>query len=186
VLASGVREATTWAFEPDPITARHLQRNIAVNGLGGLVTVHEVALGPSDGEVKFTINQDSENHVITEADYPSRIVRQKRLDDLVTDQQPTMIKMDVEGYEGKVLIGSQAVLSLPSLKLIELETVDPTMREVLYGHGFTVCSYDPFTRRLQTNSLNPSSSNTAFVRDVDFVQARLSEAKSVFVLGRCI
>jgi FkbM family methyltransferase len=186
VLASGVREATTWAFEPDPITAQHLQRNIAVNGLGGLVTVHEVALGPSDREVKFTIGQDSVNHVTTEADCASRMVRQKRLDDLVTDQQPTMIKMDVEGYEGKVLIGSHAVLSLPSLKLIELETVDPRIREILYGHGFTVCSYDPFTRRLQPNSLNPSSSNTAFVRDIDFVQARLSKARSIFVLGRCI
>jgi hypothetical protein len=97
-----------------------------------------------------------------------------------------MIKMDVEGYEEQILTGSQAVLLLPNLKLIELETVDPTIREMLYGHGFTVCSYDPFTRMLQPNSVNPSSSNTAFVRDIDFVQARLSEAKSIFVLGLCI
>jgi FkbM family methyltransferase len=186
VLASGVREATTWAFEPDPITARHLQRNIAVNGLEGLVTVHEVALGPSDGEVKFTIGQDAENRVTTEADCPSRVVRQKRLDDLVIDRQPTMIKMDVEGYEEKVLVGSQYVLSVPSLKLIELETVNPIIKEMLYDRGFTECSYDPFTRRLQLTSIRNHTWNTAFVRDIDFVQARLSEAKSIRVLGRCI
>jgi FkbM family methyltransferase len=160
VLAAGVCEATTWAFEPDPITARHLQRNIAINGLDGLVTVHEFALGPSDGEVKFTIGQDMVNHVTTRADCPFRTVRQKRLDDLVTDQKPTMIKMDVEGYEEKILVGSQAVLSLPSLKLIELETVNPTIKKMLYHHGFAGCSYDPFTRKLRLTSkrfLRPKS-----------------------------
>ena len=186
VLAAGVCEATTWAFEPDPITARQLQRNIAINGLDGLVTVHEVVLGPSDREVKFTIGQDTANHVTVGADCLFRTVRQKRLDDLVTDQQPTMIKMDVEGYEEKVLIGSQAVLSLPSLKLIELETVNPTIKKILDHHGFTGCSYDPFTRKLQSTSISHYSSNSAFVRDIDFVQGRLSDARPIVVLGRSI
>ena len=186
VLAAGVCEATTWAFEPDPITARQLRRNIAINGLDGLVTVHEVALGPLDEEVKFTIGQDTVNHVTTGADCTFRTVRQMRLDDLVTDQQPTMIKMDVEGYEEKVLIGSQTVLSLPSLKLIELETVNPTIKKMLYHHGFTGCSYDPFARKLQLTSISHGSSNTAFVRDIDFVQGRLSEARPIVVLGRSI
>ena len=186
VLAAGVCEATTWAFEPDPITARHLRRNIAINGLDGLVTVHEVALGPSEAEVRFTIDQDTANHVTTGADFLFRTVRQKRLDDLVTDQQPSMIKMDVEGYEEKILVGSQAVLSLPSLKLIELETVDPTIEKILYHHGFARCSYDPFTRKLQLTSISRGSSNSAFVRDIDFVQARLSGARPIVVLGRSI
>jgi FkbM family methyltransferase len=186
VLAAGVCEATTWAFEPDPITARHLRRNIAINGLDGLVTVHEVALGPSEAEVRFTIDQDTANHVTTGADCPFHTVRQKRLDDLVTDQQPSMIKMDVEGYEEKILVGSQAVLSLPSLKLIELETVNPTIKKMLDHHGFTGCSYDPFTRKLQLTSISHYSSNSAFVRDIDFVQARLSEARPIVVLGRSV
>jgi FkbM family methyltransferase len=186
VLAAGVCEATTWAFEPDPMTARHLQRNIAINGLDGLVTVHEVALGPSDGEVKFTIGQDTANRVTTGPDCLVRTVRQKRLDDLVTDQKPTMIKMDVEGYEEKILVGSQAVLSLPSLKLIELETVNPTIKKMLDHHGFTACSYDPFARKLQLTSLSHCSSNSAFVRDIDFVQRRLSDARTIVVLGRSI
>src|ERR1700737_2016418 len=33
VLASGVCRASTWAFEPDPNTVRHLRRNIAINEL---------------------------------------------------------------------------------------------------------------------------------------------------------
>ena len=94
--------------------------------------------------------------------------------------------MDVEGYEEKVLVGSQYVLSLPSLKLIELETVNPIVKEMLYDHGFADCSYDPFTRKLQSTSIGNHTWNTAFIRDIDFVQARLSEAKSIRVLGRCI
>src|SRR5262249_139495 len=125
VLASGVRRATTWAFEPDPISAQHLQRNVAVNALSELVTVHELALGPSDSEVSFSGGQDTANRVTQDLSCPVRIVRQKRLDDLMKDQQPAMIKMDVEGYEEKVLLGSQVVLSRPSLKLILLETADP-------------------------------------------------------------
>jgi FkbM family methyltransferase len=186
VLASGVRGATTWAFEPDPITTQRLRRNIAVNGLNSLVIVHEIALGASDGEVKFTIGQDTVNRVTADANLPVRIVRQKRLDDLLTHQQPTMIKMDVEGYEEKVLLGCQTVLSMQSLKLIELETVNPTINEMLSSYGFAPCSYDPFTRQLQLPCKSGSRSNTAFVRDVDFVQARLIGAKPIAVLGRSI
>ena len=186
VLASGICGATTWAFEPDPVTARHLRRNIDVNGLGKLATVYEVALGAAPGEVKFTVGQDTVNRVTTDEDCPVRLVHQKRLDDLVADQEPTMIKMDVEGYEESVLHGSETVISTPSLKVIEVETTSPSLNKMLFSHGFAICNYDPFNRYLQLMPKTRNSSNTVFVRDVDFVQERLLKAKPITVLGQSI
>jgi ribosomal protein L11 methylase PrmA len=64
VLASGVCGATTWAFEPDPEAASTLQRNIEVNRLESLVTVHHVALGSEPGEVPFSVGMDTTNQVL--------------------------------------------------------------------------------------------------------------------------
>ena len=66
VLASGVCGADTWAFEPDPGTVSDLKRNLAINGLEELVTVYDIALGASEGEVGFTIGLDTANRVISD------------------------------------------------------------------------------------------------------------------------
>ena len=59
VLASGVCKAKTWAFEPDPETVLSLKRNIEINNLQELVTVHELALGAAEREVAFTVGSRS-------------------------------------------------------------------------------------------------------------------------------
>lgn len=66
VLASGVCGADTWAFEPDPGTVSDLKSNLAINGLEELVTVYDIALGASEGEVGFTIGLDTANRVISD------------------------------------------------------------------------------------------------------------------------
>jgi FkbM family methyltransferase len=123
VLASGVCGANTWAFEPDPDTIRHLKRNIEINGLYELIRVHDLALGDSEGEVQFTIGLDTTNRVASNQDRHTRAVRLQSLDTLIGDNRPIMIKMDVEAYEEKVLLGAQRVLANHALQVIELETV---------------------------------------------------------------
>ncbi len=76
ILGSDVCKANTWAFEPDPDAAHALRRNIEINGLQALVSVHEVVLGALEGEVPFTIGQDTGNRV-AKAGERSRILRQK-------------------------------------------------------------------------------------------------------------
>ena len=63
ILASGVRRARTFAFEPDPITFAALSRNIALNALEPFVIAHECALGPSEGQIEFTVGLDTMNRV---------------------------------------------------------------------------------------------------------------------------
>jgi FkbM family methyltransferase len=177
VLASGVCRAKTWAFEPDPDTLRHLKRNIAVNSLDALVTVHECALGAERGEVAFTVGLDTVNRIAAANDQSVRKVRLERLDTLIAGSQPVMMKVDVEGAEEGVLKGATALLANPCLKVVELETVTSECANMLKRSQFERAYYDPFCHRLYRDPINLKSSNSLFVRDWSFVATRLATAK---------
>jgi len=186
VLASGVCRANTWAFEPDPGTARHFKRNIELNKLDALVRVHECALGSEQGEIAFTVGLDTVNRIASAEDANVRMTRLERLDTLAGDAAPSMIKIDVEGAEEGVLLGGEAVLANPSLKVIELETVTAGSADILSRSGFEQAYYDPKSRRLDRHPIALKSSNSLFVKDWPFVQARLETAKGVKILGQSI
>jgi hypothetical protein len=143
-------------------------------------------LGPTKGEVPFTVGLDSINKVASADDKEVRIVRQERLDDLIGDAQPIMIKMDVEGYEEDVLRGAQALLAKPCLKVIELETVTPAIDQMMLSNQYERAYYNPFSRQLAREPVELKSNNSLFIRDWPFVQARLAAAKKIDVLGHSI
>jgi FkbM family methyltransferase len=184
VLASGVCEAETWAFEPDPNTSRHLERNIAVNGLNALVKVYQCALGAEQGEVAFTVGLDTVNRIASADDRNVRMTRLERLDDVIDCSHPVMIKLDVEGAEQGVLEGANALLAELSLKVVELETVTPESDDILRRNKFEKAFYDPFCRKLSRKPIDLKSSNSLFVRDWSFVAARLTEGRKIEVFGR--
>jgi FkbM family methyltransferase len=186
VLASGVCKATTWAIEPDPDTLRALRRNIGLNDLASRVVVHEVALGEIDGEVPFTCGLDTVNRVASDSEANTRTVAVRRLDTIVGNAAPLMIKMDVEGYEQSVVRGAQALLAQDCLQVLSLETLSGEILASLDRWGFLRAYYDPFHRALTTTPSGPSASNAVFVRDWDFVAGRLGSAPPVSVLGRSI
>jgi FkbM family methyltransferase len=186
VISSGVCRARTWAFEPDPDTVRHLRRNVAINGVESLVTIYEQALGRDAGEIPFTIGLDTINRVAAPGEKNVRMVHQDRLDALIGTARPVMIKMDVEGYEEEVLRGAQVLLGKECLKVVELETVTPSINEMLLGYAFERAYYDPFSRRLERESIGASSSNFVFIKDWSFVSARLMAARKIEVLGQAI
>lgn len=186
VLAAGVRGATVWAFEPDPQTVRALKRNIDLNGMDSRVMVHELALGDRDGEVMFTRDLDTVNRVATAGEANVRMIQVRRLDTVIGAQQPTMMKMDIEGYEEPAIRGAKTLLSRNSLKVIELETVTPEIDATFEQHGFKRAHYDPFRRTLTTSANDIASSNALYVRDWEFVASRLATAPMIEVLGKSI
>jgi FkbM family methyltransferase len=185
VLASGICRAKTWAFEPDPNTLRHLKRNISVNSLDAIVTVSECALGATQGEVPFTVGLDTTNKVAVANDKNVRMVRQERLDTLISGSQPIMVKIDVEGYEEDVLRGAEALLANPCLN-VELETVTPEVTHMLRSNQFERAYYDPFNRRLDREPTDLTSANSLFVRNWRFVITRLATAKKIEIFDRRI
>jgi FkbM family methyltransferase len=182
VLASGVCKANSWAFEPDPNTVRALKRNIEINDLEDLVTVHEFALGATQREVAFTVGLDTVNRVATAGEPNCRLIQQKQLDSFVGKSEPIFAKLDVEGYEGEVLRGGQALLAKDSLQAIEVETATPGIQEMLSEYQFVKAFYDPFKRMLSTQPVGLEASNALFVKDFSFVNERVSGSSRIRVL----
>lgn len=185
ILASGVCQARSVAFEPDPGTFRALVRNIALNELGGLVTCRECALGSEQGTTDFTIGLDTENRVPRELGLATRTVTLDTLDHAVPERPPALIKLDVEGFESEVLRGAARTLVAPDLKAVIIEDRSSKVLEILHGAGFREHSYDPFSRMLLAR---PSTHrhNGLFVRDEAYVQNRLRTARHFCVLGRSL
>ena len=186
VLASGVCRATTYAFEPDPVTVAGLRRNIEVNQLDERVQLYNCALGACSGEAEFTVGLDTLNRFACAGDASTRTVRMETLDNVVGNAQPVMMKVDVEGAELDVLSGADRVLANPSLNVIELETVSPRCSEILSRHGFEIGWYDPFRRTLNRDSAGRRQSNTLFVRNWSFVKERLQTGPPVEIFGQDI
>ncbi|WP_145719357.1 FkbM family methyltransferase [Mesorhizobium tianshanense] len=184
VLASGVCRAKTFAFEPDPGTSLYLSRNIQINDIASLVDVYEIAVGDRCKDVEFTVGLDTVNRVVVgQHRSHSRLVKQMRLDDVLKNTVPAMIKVDVEGYEEKVISGALSTLMKEEVKIVELETVSPCAEKVLESIGFSRRFYDPFSRSFGNEGSSVSSSNACFIRDECFVNSRVRSADRVEVLG---
>lgn len=183
VLASGVCGARSIAFEPDPGTALNLHRNVTLNDIGRLVTVHETALGAEAGQVSFTVGRDTVNRVADSDEGETRLVPLSRLDDIPGVLEPTVIKLDVEGYEDQVLAGAARTLASPSLMAVETEALDGPIARTLESHGFHRKFYDPFARRLLDAPGTHDPSNALFVRNEDALGRRLADAPRRKIAG---
>lgn len=184
VLAAGAVRARVTSVEPVPMTFAHLQRNVALNGLSASVNAWQGGLSDCPGTLRFTTGFDTVNHVLCDGEHaPAVEVAVRTLDDLVGDNIPLLMKIDVEGYERPVLSGAARTLSDPRLLAVVLETngssahygvCDDQLSTIMNSYGFSPHSYRPFERCL----CDPSDldGNTIFVRDRDAVERRLRGA----------
>lgn len=142
------------AFEPYPPNLDQLRQNLARNGDGGRVM--DVALsdaretltfdGPESPEVGHAIG------TISEASNPDGYPVETRTADRLVKEgqlpQPTVIKVDVEGSEPRVLDGMTGVLSDDACRLVYLEIHLPKDdRASVRDHG---SSADRLQQRLVT------------------------------------
>jgi FkbM family methyltransferase len=186
LLASGVCKAKTIAFEPDPQTMAFLRRNIDLNGLDGRVLLEQTAVGAEDGEVEFTLGRDTCNQVTQGNALRTQRVSMRTLDSVASLTPPTMIKVDVEGYEAQVFRGARTALNAPLLKAIITEGQRPADIAPLLSAGFVQYEYDPFRRMLSSAARHGSANNALFLRDLSFVTARLAASPSFQVLSYTI
>lgn len=189
ILAGTIAKANCIAFEPNPQTFVWLRRNIDLNGLANRVEAHCVALGSGGGEARFTVDRDCGNHLVLDEQQGSEQVQSVplfTLDNAMKDLHPSILKIDVEGFETEVIKGGQATLSSPELRCIIIELCslgkkygfdEQTLREEIKSLGFSEYSYRPFERRLLERSKTSGSANTIFIRDHSFVQKRLKDSK---------
>jgi FkbM family methyltransferase len=184
VLASKVCGARTIAFEPDPEAAAVLSSNIRANNIESLASVRRTALGDHCGEIGFTTGLDTTNRVAVPGDDATQIVPLARLDDIPDAAMPTLIKLDVEGYEEHVLAGAGRVLESPSLLAVQSELCSRGVNEVLGSFGFKPAFYDPPTRKLADRPLGHRVINMLYVRDDGAVAERVAVAPRRQVAGK--
>ncbi|WMT91984.1 FkbM family methyltransferase [Pelagibacterium sp. H642] len=104
----GVR---TFSFEPNPATFRHLEANVAGNGLAGLCTVRNAAVGAVTGLAHAEPASAENSGMATVKLDPDGAIEVVSLDDeLAGEPAVDIIKIDVEGWELDVLRGSSHIL----------------------------------------------------------------------------
>lgn len=194
ILASGVSEAKSIAFEPAHNTFKVLDANIQLNQLSKRVTCKNIGIGDQQACMPFTQSQDTTNHIALAPSVDSTNIDILPLDFFYPAHRPSLLKIDVEGFETAVLTGAKELLKDPFLKAIIIELNgsgqkygydDEKIHQQLIKLGFNPFKYHPFSRILYPIS-SYGTFNTIYIRDVDSVRDKLINAKPFHVFNEKI
>ena len=188
ILACSSVGANAYTIEPVPATFEKLTANIRLNQLETQVKCLNVALGHEAATMNITNDLDTTNHLLAKAEYCENTtsVDVSTLDVILGSEHPTLMKIDVEGYETPVLEGAEETLRKQSLQAVIMELNGSGERygfdethamEMMFDNGFKTYSYDPIDRTLvNLQNKNLESGNTIFIRDEAFVIDRLKSS----------
>lgn len=196
ILAAGVSKASCISFEPVPFTYQSLLQNVRANSLEDKVQCLNKGVGGGGGFLYFTKAYDCVNHVIPEKSIQdfSKVVQVPvvALDEVCNSvNKPMLIKIDVEGFETEVLRGMNQLLANNYLKgiIIELNGSgarygynESDLHHLLLSNRFKPYTYDGFKREL-TLVDSFGSFNTIYLKDIQFVQQRLSSAPTIHLFS---
>jgi len=111
------------------------------------------------------------------------------LDTIAADWAPTMIKIDVEGFEANVIRGAAALLAQTSLQAVLIEPnglgarygfSDTDIHAQLLKHGFRPAHYAPVARQLHALEDHRTIGNTLYVPPSTQLEQALWEAQSSY------
>jgi FkbM family methyltransferase len=105
ILACATVGARGIAFEPVPSTYSRLVENMRLNHLDDKVKCINKCVGDRQGTITFTSNSDTTNHALAPGESCDNklTVDLTSLDTVLVGVNPSLIKIDVEGYETLVL-----------------------------------------------------------------------------------
>jgi len=195
ILASAAIGAASYAFEPVPKTHRRLVENVCLNDIEAKVEHPNIAIGEKPGRLLFTTAEETMNHALADGEHPKDTIEIEvsSLDVILRDESPSLIKIDVEGFETPVLLGAQDTLAKDSLHSVIVELNgsgdrygfdEATIIEMMRDHGFSKYTYDPLCRRLLEPEIGSiGCDNAIFVKDEKWVNSRIAKAPMVEVNG---
>lgn len=188
LLASGHVGAQSISFEPFPKTFKVLKQNIELNELSTKVTAYNMALADKVGTLAFTSGLDTMNHIATSNEQNVIEVQVSTLDTILTEAQvPTLIKIDVEGFETAVIQGAKKTLQNENIKAVIIELNgsgerygynEGDIHNELVRKGFLPYQYLPFKREL-IKLKSWGRANTIYIRDWYFVLERIKDAQKL-------
>ena len=186
ILAGAVCKAKVLSIEPIKTTYQRLIRNLALNNLENSSIALNIGLGAEKGRLFMTSGLDTTNEIVLDhTNHASEQVEITTLDEAARTMNPTLIKIDVEGWETNVLQGGLKTLQNPSLLglIVELNESgtkygyrDSEIVEFLANLDFMPFSYNPRNRILTSLSGKKNKGgNTIFIKSKDRV-ARIIES----------
>jgi FkbM family methyltransferase len=156
--AQDARIRSVCAFEPDPLTLNVLSRNLALSR--SRATVHAVALsdcnerrtfvhGPATNTGMSTLGPTGSTGMTDHVPLATFEVSCRTADDVIANAEaptPSLMKIDVEGWEYHVLNGAQQLLRSPTLKAIAFEAAsdiqcdieDARLKDLLSRNSYRV------------------------------------------------
>ena len=167
-----------------------------LNHLDKKVICVNKGVGGQNGSITFTSDSDTTNHALASGEKYENVVDVEvtTLDSVLSDESPSLIKIDVEGYETPVLEGAQKTLKKKSLHSVIMELNGSGSRygydesrilELMFDYGFKTYSYNPLGRILiNLEGKNLNSGNTLFIRNKPLVEERLRGAPKVSIHGK--
>lgn len=145
------KSGKVFSFEPDPVSASRLRRNVERNGFSN-VTVIEAGIWSASGVVNFIpADRSSPDHGIghfakDESEREGIHIRCVALDDLIDKVAlPDLIKCDVEGAEVEVFLGAEKLIALRHPTIVcemHSETNRSTLKERLVSLGYAFEAMD--------------------------------------------
>jgi len=197
IVLSKSKNVTSFAFEPIPSTYIKLEKNVQINSLSNKVFAKNIAIGSSNGKLRMSSDLDTVNHVKSTSNASTHdiFVEVCDLNTIFSNgEYPSLIKIDVEGFETEVIAGMQNIISSNKLKAIIIELNgsggrygydDSLIHQTLLEYSFKPFHYDPFMRKL-TQLESYGSNNTLYLRDLNCIYKRVNEAPKFNVFGESI
>jgi FkbM family methyltransferase len=185
ILASAVVGASSVSIEPVPATFALFERNVRINDIGRLVTAVNCALGRQQDTCLVSVDQGTQNKVVG-SDYAGDTanILVQQLDAVLNNQPTTMWKVDVEGYELEVLEGARRSIKDESLQAVILESHSEPIRQIMQSHGFRLCEYDPWQRKVTLLARNDKvAGNYLWIRGLEETNSRCERGSTYSVLS---
>lgn len=123
------------SFEPSPFPYRRLVNNLALNDIAG--EPYQIAISDSDGKVEFGIDTTDQfsrtsSLSISKADSSHKVkeIPVRKLDTVIDEEglkSPTVVKIDVEGAESRVLRGMKSIIG--EVRVIYCEVHEDLLRD---------------------------------------------------------
>ena len=158
IRKSNLRIVEAHLIEPNPASFSKLQERAAAPGKGKAATLHNIALGASQGVVQMRAADTMTKVVVTQSKERGQTPEQGMFDvplmslDVLSDnfmrRHISLLKIDVEGFEEQVLNGASDLLKSEAIDVIYAEAgFNPDnkqqcyyrkIEDILAGYGYRV------------------------------------------------
>jgi FkbM family methyltransferase len=168
IAASCVRESgLVYSFEPTEKTFKSLRENVKLNGFSN-IRCYQLALSNETGNFPFYISEDgydawnSFSPPIAGKNFSKQDIECQRWDDFAREHdlvdKVTMMKIDVEGWESRLLAGAFSSFARTDAPILQVEFTDEAassagsscqeLYHALERMGYRMYTYDPKNIRL--------------------------------------